>query len=105
MIGWLHHVLDFPHIETRTVWDNVGGYNLKHQGGVGTTCACKRLSNVVEELVQFSLHNSQQEDLILQADGERSCLQILKAVQQTRARLNLKTEIRTTGKEQHQSNG
>ena len=63
------------------------------------------LKHVVEELVRFSLHNCNQEDIIVQADGERSCLQILKAIQQTRARLNLKTEIRVTGKDQHQSNG
>ena len=61
------------------------------------------LKHVVEELVRFGLRNSGQEDLILQAGGEHSCLQILKGVQQTRARLNLKTEIRVTGKDQHQS--
>ena len=91
---------DFP----RTVWGNVGGHNLRYQSGAGTTRACKkRFSKPKECLVRFSLRNSQQEDLILQADGKRSCRQILKAVQQTRARLNLKTEIRAAGKEQHQS--
>ena len=52
------------------------------------------LKHVVEELVRSSLHNSNQEDLILQADGGRSCFQISKAIQQTRARLGLNTEVR-----------
>ena len=64
------------------------------------------LKMVTEELVRFGLHNSSQDgEIIYQADGERSCKQVLKAVQQTRARMNLKTEIRESGKGQHQSNG
>lgn len=42
---------------------------------------------------------------VVRADGERSCLQILQAIQQTRARLNLKTEIRIADRDQRQSNG
>ena len=67
----------------------------------GTVC----LKMVTEELVRFGLHNSQGNEIIYQADGERSCKQVLKAVQQVRARMNLKTEIRESGKGQHQSNG
>ena len=61
------------------------------------------LKMVTEELVRFGLHKSQGGEIIYQADGERSCKQVLKA-QQVRARMNLKTEIRESGKGQHQSN-
>ena len=56
--------------------------------------------------MRFGLHNrSIDGEIIYQADGERSCKQVLKAIQQVRARMKLKTEIRESGKGQHQSNG
>ena len=58
------------------------------------------LKQVTEEIV-----TSSGQSVILQADGERSTRQILRAVQHCRAQLGLSTEIRTTGKGQHASNG
>ena len=64
------------------------------------------LKMIVEELVRFGLHNSgPDKQLIYQSDNERSCKQLLKAIQQVRAQLGLKTEVRTCGVGQHQSNG
>ena len=64
------------------------------------------LKMCVEELVRFGFHNSGPEGrVVYQADKERSCRQLLKAIQQVRAQLGLKTEIRTVGENQHQSNG
>ena len=63
------------------------------------------LKMIVEELVRFGFHYSREENIIYQADNERSCRQILKAIQQVRAQLGLKTEVRTSGVKQHASNG
>ena len=64
------------------------------------------LKMIVEELVRFGLHNSSTEkELTYQADNEKNCKQLLKAIQQVRAQLGLKTEVRTSGVGQHQSNG
>lgn len=63
------------------------------------------LKQVTEEIVRFSMATSSRNSIILMADGERSTRQILRAVQHCRAQLGLHTEVRTTGKDQHQSNG
>ena len=64
------------------------------------------LKMCVEELVRFGFHNCGPDGkIVYQADKERSCKQLLKAIQQVRAQLGLKTEIRTVGENQHQSNG
>ena len=63
------------------------------------------LKLVTEELVRFSLENAHQDPVTFQADGERSTRQILRSIQQVRKALGLRTEIRTTGVGQHQSNG
>ena len=63
------------------------------------------LKQVAEEIVRFSLATSSSNSIILMADGERSTRQILRAVQHCRAQLGLHTEVRTTGVDQHQSNG
>ena len=43
--------------------------------------------------------------MIFQADGERSTRQILRAIQHARASLGLSSEVRTTSRDQHESNG
>ena len=66
------------------------------------------LKQVTEEIVRFSMATSSSNSIIrmiLMADGERSTRQILRAVQHCRAQLGLHTEVRTTGVDQHQSNG
>ena len=63
------------------------------------------LKQVTEEIVRFTMATSSGQSVILQADGERSTRQILRAVQHCRAQLGLSTEIRVTGKGQHASNG
>lgn len=43
--------------------------------------------------------------IIFQSDGERATRQILRAIQHARATLGLTTEIRTTSRDRHASNG
>ena len=63
------------------------------------------LKLMVEELVRLSLEVAGGDPVIFQADGERSTKQLLRAIQHCRAQLGLRTDIRTTGSGQHQSNG
>ena len=63
------------------------------------------LKQVTEEIVRFTMATSSGQAVVLQADGERSTRQILRAVQHCRAQLGLSTEIRITGVGQHASNG
>ena len=63
------------------------------------------LKQVTEEIVRFTMATSSGQAVVLQADGERSTRQILRAVQHCRAQLGLSTEIRVTGVGQHASNG
>ena len=63
------------------------------------------LKLMVEELVRFSLEVAGGDPVIFQADGERSTKQLLRAIQHCRVQLGLRTDIRTTGSGQHQSNG
>ena len=62
------------------------------------------LKQVTEEITRFSMQVGGGQPMIFQADGERSTRQILRAIQHARASLGLSSEIRTTSRDQHQSN-
>ena len=58
------------------------------------------LKMCVEELVRFGFHNSGPDGrIVYQADKERSCKQLLKAIQQVRAQLGLKTGVANISEE------
>ena len=63
------------------------------------------LRQVTEELTRFSMQVCNTQPIVFQSDGERATRQILRAVQHARATIGLTTEIRTTSREQHASNG
>ena len=63
------------------------------------------LKTITEEVIRFSLENSGRDPCIFQGDSERSMRQILRSVQQVRAVMGLKCEVRLTGSGQHASNG
>ena len=63
------------------------------------------LKQVTEELTRFSMQVCNTQPIIFQSDGERATRQILRAIQHARATLGLTTEIRTTSRDQHASNG
>ena len=63
------------------------------------------LKQVSEEVTRFSMQVGGGQPMIFQADGERSTRQILRAIQHARASLGLSSEIRTTSRDQRQSNG
>ena len=63
------------------------------------------LRQITEELTRFSMQVCNTQPIVFQSDGERATRQILRAVQHARASIGLTTEIRTTSREQHASNG
>ena len=63
------------------------------------------LRQITEELTRFSMQVCNTQPIVFQSDGERATRQILRAVQHARASIGLTTEIRTTAREQHASNG
>lgn len=63
------------------------------------------LKQVTEELTRFSMQVCNTQPIIFQSDGERATRQILRAIQHARTTLGMTTEIRTTSRDQHASNG
>ena len=60
---------------------------------------------ILKELERFGFHNCTEENIISQADKEKSRRQIWKAIQQVRAQVGLETDAKTSAVKPHASNG